>query len=150
MRDKFASRAIKCVFIGYAELKKVYKLYDLEIGSIFCSCDIQFCENLFLFKLGNTLTENISNSAKQFIKSFSFYDDLEHIVNDENLVTNDGNDLAAPLKIATDCQSLDAPIEEAIDRSNTSAEPVVDSSLPSNKSVSMPSRQHISETNPFQ
>lgn len=50
-RDKFSPRASKCMFLGYADIRKAYKVLDLESGLVFCSRDVKFYENLFPFKL---------------------------------------------------------------------------------------------------
>lgn len=35
VHDKFCARATKFVFLGYADFKKTYEVYDLESGMIF-------------------------------------------------------------------------------------------------------------------
>lgn len=47
--DKFASRSIKCVFIGYPQGKKGWKILDLETHTIFTSRDVKFDETKFPF-----------------------------------------------------------------------------------------------------
>lgn len=108
--DKFSSKATKCVFFRYVESNKAYKVYDLEFGVIFCSRDVKFYENLFLFKFSNSHSDTISRDAQQFVKTFPFYDDPEPSVYDERQVVNDSNDLAAPFEVATDLHSQGVPI----------------------------------------
>ncbi|KAF0703123.1 hypothetical protein AaE_015536 [Aphanomyces astaci] len=47
-KDKTSSRTNKCLFIGYNETKKAYKVYDLEDEKVMYSVDITFHENEFL------------------------------------------------------------------------------------------------------
>ncbi|KAK1433709.1 hypothetical protein QVD17_10624 [Tagetes erecta] len=51
--NKFDSRTIKCVFIGYSVEKKGYKMWDLEKKASFFSRDVKFYEDVFPFKLQN-------------------------------------------------------------------------------------------------
>ena len=43
-KDKFASRSLKCIFVGYPFGKKGWRLYDLESGEYFVSRDVIFVE----------------------------------------------------------------------------------------------------------
>lgn len=52
-KDKFAPRGQKCVFVGYSNTKKGWKLYDLLTGEYFVSRDVQFVENEFPFTKSN-------------------------------------------------------------------------------------------------
>lgn len=45
--DKFASRAIQCVFVGYPHLQKGYKLLRLDNHVIFVSRHVKFVESVF-------------------------------------------------------------------------------------------------------
>lgn len=47
---KFASRARRCVFIGYPIGQKAYKLYDLDTHQVFTSCDVVFHEDVFPYE----------------------------------------------------------------------------------------------------
>lgn len=51
--DKFAHRARKAIFTGYAKTQKGYSLYDMETQSFFVSRDVQFREDCSPFKMGN-------------------------------------------------------------------------------------------------
>lgn len=57
-RDKFSSRAIPCVFIGYPYRKKAYKFLDIETKQIHISRDATFHEHIFPF---------VNISSSQFI-----------------------------------------------------------------------------------
>ncbi|KAI5327724.1 hypothetical protein L3X38_027120 [Prunus dulcis] len=47
---KFASRAKRCVFIGYPHWTKAYKLYDLDTHKLFTSRDVIFHEDSFPYQ----------------------------------------------------------------------------------------------------
>jgi len=47
--DQFASRSRRCVFVGYPQGKKGWKLYDLDRHEIFVSRDVKFYEEQFPF-----------------------------------------------------------------------------------------------------
>ena len=57
--DKFDSRSEKCVFIGYSNGKKGYKMLSLETKSVFFSRDVKFYETVFPFKMKNNLQKQV-------------------------------------------------------------------------------------------
>ncbi|KAL2927200.1 Retrovirus-related Pol polyprotein from transposon RE1 [Bienertia sinuspersici] len=48
--DKFAPRSRRCIFVGYPQAKKGWKLYDLDTREYFVSRDVLFYENEFPFE----------------------------------------------------------------------------------------------------
>ncbi|PKH48991.1 hypothetical protein CRG98_050339, partial [Punica granatum] len=48
-KDKFADRSRRCIFIGYPNGKKGWKLYDLDTEEVFVSRDVVFYEDSFPF-----------------------------------------------------------------------------------------------------
>lgn len=63
---KFASRAKKCVFIGYSFGTKGYKLFDLKKNSLFAPRDVILYENIFSFLLD---PDSSSNPSKMVISN---------------------------------------------------------------------------------
>ncbi|XP_071687657.1 uncharacterized protein [Rutidosis leptorrhynchoides] len=49
--DKFSSRSIKCILIGFSSVKKGYKLYNLDDKSVFFSRDVKFYETVFPLRM---------------------------------------------------------------------------------------------------
>ncbi|KAJ0925897.1 putative RNA-directed DNA polymerase [Helianthus annuus] len=51
--DKFAYHADKCVLIGYSNVKKGYKLWNLDEKKVFYSRDVKLYESVYPFKTKN-------------------------------------------------------------------------------------------------
>lgn len=65
-KDKFDSRSLICVFLGYALGKKGWKVYDLDRKKIFISHDVVFREDVFPFAdKVDTLPSSLPSSASQ-------------------------------------------------------------------------------------
>ena len=45
IRKKLDNNGHKCIFVGYYEDTKAYKLYDPLTRKVIISCDVQFVEN---------------------------------------------------------------------------------------------------------
>ncbi|PKI70186.1 hypothetical protein CRG98_009436 [Punica granatum] len=47
--DKFEERSRKCMFVGYPNEKKGWRLYDIKSREFFVLRDVYFCEDVFQF-----------------------------------------------------------------------------------------------------
>lgn len=55
-RDKFSARGVPCVFLGYPQSQKGYKLLNLTNNVIFVTRDVKFYENIFPYKIFHNKT----------------------------------------------------------------------------------------------
>ncbi|KAK1425214.1 hypothetical protein QVD17_20561 [Tagetes erecta] len=83
--NKFDSRAVKCVLIGYSIYKKGYKLWDLDTKTVLYSRDVKFYEHVFPFK-----KKDSSDSIKEYNSAFhdfflNFSQEGQPTPNDNNL-----------------------------------------------------------------
>ncbi|KAJ0435743.1 putative RNA-directed DNA polymerase [Helianthus annuus] len=83
--DKFAFHADKCVFLGYSNIKKGYKVWSLDNKKVYFSRDVKFYENIYPFKL-----KTIDNQEKVFelnLNHLTFFDiitsEVPNMPNDE-------------------------------------------------------------------
>lgn len=85
--DKFSSRSEKCVFIGYSNNKKGYKLFSLDRKIIVFSRDVKFYESVFPFrvKFKDFGLESIESDSDRF----SFFDKFENSDDQNSLSPND-------------------------------------------------------------
>lgn len=64
-KDKFSARGVPCVFLGYPQSQKAYKLLNLTNNVIFVSRDVKFYETSFPFKIfhNNKTRETVNVSG---------------------------------------------------------------------------------------
>lgn len=61
--DKFAERGVKCVFLGYSQNRKGYKLLNLSNYSVFESRDVRFYEGIYPYKLFANQNDSVKNTT---------------------------------------------------------------------------------------
>ncbi|CAH9077886.1 unnamed protein product [Cuscuta epithymum] len=97
--DKFASRGVKCVFLGYAYSQKGWKVFDLENQRHFISRDVRFFESNFPFKqlakeshapTGGQDDDPRTDDAATWLR-WIHSDDLAEFTNDSSRLPNDGS-----------------------------------------------------------
>ncbi|KAF0703375.1 hypothetical protein AaE_015405 [Aphanomyces astaci] len=47
-RDKLRPKAVKCIFLGYSDTQKAYRLLDLDANKLVFSVNVKFFESIFL------------------------------------------------------------------------------------------------------
>ncbi|KAL0412449.1 UNVERIFIED_CONTAM: Retrovirus-related Pol polyprotein from transposon RE2 [Sesamum radiatum] len=62
-KSKFAKRAHRCIFVGYATGRKGYKLFDLDDNVMLISRDVVFHEQIFPFKELHDVAGSVPASA---------------------------------------------------------------------------------------
>ncbi|KAH0699375.1 hypothetical protein KY284_013590 [Solanum tuberosum] len=72
--DKFSSKAIPSIFIGYATTQKGYKLYNISSDTFFISRDVTFREHIFPFQHPKStfLTPDSLSSSHTFPSTSAF------------------------------------------------------------------------------
>ncbi|KAJ9561025.1 hypothetical protein OSB04_006185 [Centaurea solstitialis] len=81
------SRSEKCVFLGYCNSKKGYRLHSLDTKQVVISSDVKFYENIFPFKMKD---EEGTSSLNDF-RILKFFDTIEHTDNNSYQDPNDDN-----------------------------------------------------------
>ncbi|KAL2935935.1 Retrovirus-related Pol polyprotein from transposon TNT 1-94 [Bienertia sinuspersici] len=62
--DKFKSRGVPCIFIGYPQNKKGYKLLNLTNNTVLVSRDVRFYEEIYPYKMFNSPRQEINEHKK--------------------------------------------------------------------------------------
>ncbi|XP_076885827.1 uncharacterized protein LOC143535475 [Bidens hawaiensis] len=70
--NKFSSHAKKCVFLGYSNQNKGYKLWSLDTKQIIFSRDVKFYESIFPFVDNNVLKE--VDTVNLDVNNLNFFD----------------------------------------------------------------------------
>ncbi|MFS7910246.1 putative RNA-directed DNA polymerase [Helianthus anomalus] len=73
--DKLEERAEKCVFMGYSNYKKGYKVWSLDQRKFIFSRDVSFYENVFPYKTNLALQKDLENNES--LNHSNFFDNLE-------------------------------------------------------------------------
>ena len=66
-KDKFESKAVRCVFLGYPHSQKSYKVFDLEKHKLFVSRDVIFYEREFPCSASQPVPRHVSHEQSLFI-----------------------------------------------------------------------------------
>ncbi|KAK9064691.1 hypothetical protein SSX86_016073 [Deinandra increscens subsp. villosa] len=72
--DKFSTHSQKCVFLGYSNQKKGYKLLSLDNKEILFSRDVKFYEVVFPFKENLNLSDNELSTTVNTLNFFDLFD----------------------------------------------------------------------------
>ncbi|KAJ0733050.1 putative RNA-directed DNA polymerase [Helianthus annuus] len=97
--DKFAYHADKCVLIGYSNVKKGYKLWNLDEKKVLFSRDVKFFESVYPFKTKDW--NNTSSDVNNELNHINFFDCFETLTpnlspspNDEERVSGAHDNLS--------------------------------------------------------
>ncbi|XP_071713700.1 uncharacterized protein [Rutidosis leptorrhynchoides] len=95
--DKFSSRALKCVFLGYSNFQKGYKLFCLDDKSFVFSRDVKFYENIFPFKLDSIFKTGFTEDNVNYQNFFDCYDEFTDISKQNTFTDNlESTDFVSP------------------------------------------------------
>jgi len=78
VKDKFASRSKKCVFLEYPFGKKGWKVYDLETQKIFVRRDVKFCEDKYPFEEATINNEGQGRQQPTMVDDFRLCEPSVH------------------------------------------------------------------------
>ncbi|XP_010552807.1 PREDICTED: uncharacterized protein LOC104823078 [Tarenaya hassleriana] len=161
--DKFASRSVRCVFVGYPAGKKGWRLYDLDTRRFFVSRDVVFFEDKFPFldvPVASTLAISVSPDSWPVFTDFDDSVIVSVPPTPPVLATvSPDSDLCHPTCVGDDSGSPDAtdsiqPSEDVDDRGGSLVHPtdvVPDEELGRGKRTRFPStRLHDYVTNTVQ
>ncbi|KAJ0441169.1 putative RNA-directed DNA polymerase [Helianthus annuus] len=111
--DKFSSNAEKCVFLGYSNFKKGYKLWSLDNKKILFSRDVKFYESVYPFKINNLY--NQEHTLENQLNHVNFFDNVVSEVS--NIPDDEEGTNGAQDPISDDQQPLypstSAPVSDA-------------------------------------
>ncbi|KAK1420482.1 hypothetical protein QVD17_22111 [Tagetes erecta] len=97
-KDKFDTRAKKCVLIGYSIHKKGYKLWDLDNKVVLHSRDVKFYEDVYPFKLKSFAESEACNITE-------IYDFFFNCMENESLKSANGKNNDTPNDDQKTCNS---------------------------------------------
>ena len=86
-RQKLDSKSQKCIFMGYSDQRKGYRLYDIQKERIVFSCDVAFNETVSGFETKANNTSNTTYVQFDLVDN----DECEEIA-DEDQTTSDNED----------------------------------------------------------
>ena len=66
LRSKWDAKAKKCIFLGYSEHEKAYRLLDISNSEIIISRDVKFNEREFIQNMKNTIGETLCDKFRNF------------------------------------------------------------------------------------
>ena len=120
-KDKFSSRAHKCVFLGYPFAQKAYKVLDLQTKKVFVTRDVYFLEHQFPFSsIDASVTPAHLFNGNGILTSDPFCEISEVATTVPNEDTNTSQ--APPTSESYNAQHTDSP--------ETHSTPPVTSSMP--------------------
>lgn len=113
--DKFSPRARKSVLIGYSETQKGYRLFDLDARKVFISRDVSFREQVFPFKEGTQITEDLFPCKPLIPNDFLPEHSLQRSSSEVQTTTKESNSSTAHDQI----EAAQAPVMEPTATSDT-------------------------------
>ncbi|KAJ0786024.1 putative RNA-directed DNA polymerase [Helianthus annuus] len=125
--DKFAFHAEKCVFLGYSNVKKGYKLWSLDSKKIFFSRDVKFYEDVYPFKVKSF--DSRETVCKENINHINFFEtytsEVPNIPDDEegtNGANNPISDDQQPLSPSTSAPNSNVDHGQRLGRESSSGQ----------------------------
>ncbi|KAJ0483933.1 putative RNA-directed DNA polymerase [Helianthus annuus] len=113
--DKFGTRAEKCVFLGYSNEKKGYKLWSLDHKIVFYSRDVKFYETIYPFK-SSSLHKNVQTHTS--LNHLNFFDLENRIHKDDLNAPNDEEKVIEGSSVHDDGNSSSPPVNTDCDTDN--------------------------------